>query len=164
MHHTDYTFKQHKNVLKKFFTSIASKIMSPYQYWLENAVKLFSLQVIFLRLCVYYLRTDESFPSFLSISQKVTHHQSNTKKLQYKKTQHYIFAKCKNTSPFRMTNMYTLDQSKITDYLRIYDPNRQYFCILPHNDTNLRLIVLQEYLKLFHNFLLPCNISSQIVE
>ena len=38
MHPTDYTFKLYdKN--QDFFTSIASKIMTPYQYWLDNGVK-----------------------------------------------------------------------------------------------------------------------------
>ena len=41
MHPTDYTFRlDDKN--EDFFTSIASKIMSPYQYWLDNGVKIFS--------------------------------------------------------------------------------------------------------------------------
>ena len=42
MHPTDYTFRLYdKN--QDFFTSIASEIMSPYQYWLDNGVKIFSL-------------------------------------------------------------------------------------------------------------------------
>ena len=42
MHPTDYTFKLYdKN--QDFFTSIASKIMTPYHYWLDNNVKTFSL-------------------------------------------------------------------------------------------------------------------------
>ena len=37
MHPTDYTFKLYdKN--QDFFTSIASKILVPYQYWLENGI------------------------------------------------------------------------------------------------------------------------------
>ena len=41
MHPTDYTFKLYdKN--QDFFTSIASKIMAPYQYWLENGIRIFS--------------------------------------------------------------------------------------------------------------------------
>ena len=63
-----------------------------------------------------------------------------------------------------MTNLYSLDQSKITEYLQNYDPIRQYFCILPHNDTSRLLFVPQEYLIHFANFLLPCNIPTQIVE
>ena len=46
MHPTDYTFKLYdKN--QDFFTSIASKIMVPYQYWLENGIKIFSLRFQF---------------------------------------------------------------------------------------------------------------------
>ena len=46
-----------------------------------------------------------------------------------------------------MTNMYTLD-----------------LCLLPYNNTSRPLIVPQEYLKHFHDFLLPCNIPTQIVK
>ena len=75
MHPTDYSFRLYdKN--QDFFTSIASKIMGPYQYWLENGVKIFSLQFNFLRPSIYDLKTDESDPSFLSIAQKATHHQT----------------------------------------------------------------------------------------
>ena len=45
--------------------------MSPYQYWLDNGVKIFSLQFNFLRPSIYDLKTDESDPSFLSISQRL---------------------------------------------------------------------------------------------
>ena len=49
MHPTDYSFRLNdKN--QDFFTSIASKIMGPYQYWPDNGVKMFSLQFNFLRL------------------------------------------------------------------------------------------------------------------
>ena len=73
MHPTDYSFRLYdKN--QDFFTSIASKIMGPYEYWLDNGVKIFSLQFIFLRPSIYDLKTDEFDPSFLSASQKATHH------------------------------------------------------------------------------------------
>ena len=43
---TDYSFRlYHKN--QEFFTSIASKMMSPYQYWLEIASKSFLYNLIF---------------------------------------------------------------------------------------------------------------------
>ena len=53
--------------------------MGPYQYWLDNGVKVFSLQFNFLRPSIYDLKTDESDPSFLSISQKAAYHQTYTK-------------------------------------------------------------------------------------
>ena len=90
MHPTDYSFRLYdKN--QDFFTSIASKIMGPYQYWLENGVKIFSLQFNFFRPSKYDLKTDESDPSFLTIAQKATHHQTYTKFLQYTKPQNHIF-------------------------------------------------------------------------
>ena len=163
MHPTDYSFRLYdKN--QDFFTSIASKIMGPYQYWLDNGVKIFSLQFNFLRPSIYDLKTDESDPSFLSISQKATHHQTYTKFLQYTKPQNHIFVTYKYTSPFTMTNMYTLDHSCITGYLRSYDPINQYFCLLPYNNTSRPLIVPQENLIHYDDFLLPCNIPTQIVK
>ena len=113
-----------------------------------------------------YLRSQnrQSDPSFLSISQKATHHQTYTKFLQYTKPQNHIFVKYKYTSPFTMTNLYTLDHSCITGYLRKYDPIKQYFCLLPYNNTSRSLSVPQEYLIHFDDFLLPCNIPTQIVK
>ena len=63
-----------------------------------------------------------------------------------------------------MTNLYTLDHSCITGYLRNYDPIKQYFCLLPYNNTSRPLIVPQEYLIHSDDFLLPCNIPTQIVK
>ena len=63
-----------------------------------------------------------------------------------------------------MTNLYTIDYSRITGYLRNYDPIKQYFCLLPFNDTSGPLIVPQKYLIHFDVFLLPCNIPTQIVK
>ena len=127
MHPTDYSFRLYdKN--QDFFTSIASKIMGPYQYWLDNGVKIFSLQFTFLRPSIYNLKTDESDPSFLSVSLTATHHQIYTKPLQHAKPKNYIFVNYKYASPFTMTNIYTLDHSCITGYLRNYDPKKQYYC------------------------------------
>ena len=63
-----------------------------------------------------------------------------------------------------MTNLYTLHHSCITGYLRNYDPIKQYFCVLPYNNTSRPLIVPQEYLIHFDDFLLPCSIPTQIVK
>ena len=63
-----------------------------------------------------------------------------------------------------MTNLYTIDHSKITGYLRNYDPIKQYFCLLAHNDTTRPLIVPQVYLFHFDDFMLPCNIPTQMVK
>ena len=90
MHRTDYTFRLFDKK-QDFFTSIASKIMSPYQYWLDDGVKIFSRQFIFLRPSIYNLKTDESDPSIFSLSQKTSHHQLNTNFLQYTKPQNYLF-------------------------------------------------------------------------
>ena len=61
-----------------------------------------------------------------------------------------------------MTNLYTVDHSRIIGYLRKYDPIKLFFCLLPHNDTSRPFIVPQENLIHFHNFSLPCNIPKPI--
>ena len=63
-----------------------------------------------------------------------------------------------------MAHLYTIDNSRITGYLRNYDPIKQYFCLVPYNDTSRPLIVPYEYLIHFDDFLLPCNIPTQIVK
>ena len=162
LHPTYYSFRLYdKN--QDFFTSIASKTMSPYQYWLGKGVKFFSLQFNFLLPSIYDLKTDEFDPSFLSMYQKAAHHQTYTKFLQHTKPKNYIFANYKYTSQYTMTNMYTLDHSYITGYLRIHDPIKQYFCLLPYKNTSRPPYVPQEYLIYFDDFLLPCNIPTQIV-
>ena len=157
---TDYTIHLYdKN--QDLFTSTASKIMSLYQYWLNIGFKIFSLQFNFLRPSRYDLKTDESDPSFLSLSQKTSHHQTYTKSLPNTKPQNYIFVNYRNTSPFNITHLNTIDHARITGYLRNYD--LLYFCLLPYNDTSRPLFVPQEYLIPFDDFLLPCNILTQNV-
>ena len=64
-----------------------------------------------------------------------------------------------------MTLLYTIDHACITlGYLRYYDPIKQYFCLLPYDETSRPLIVPQEYLIHFDDFSLPCNIPTQIVK
>ena len=151
MHPTNNTFRLYdKN--QGFFTSITSKIMSPYYSWLENGVKIF-FPINFLRPSIYDLKADESDPSFLSFAQKVSHHQTYTKFLQHSKPQNYFFVNYKYTSPYTMTKLYTKDHSRITGYLRNYDPIKQNFCLLPFKDTSRPLIVPQEYLIHFDYFL-----------
>ena len=98
MHSTDYTFLLYDKY-QDFFPSITSKIMSQYQYWLDNGVKIFSLQFNFLRPSIYDLKTDESHPSFLSVFQKDSHHRTYTKFLLHTKPQNYIFVNYNFTSP-----------------------------------------------------------------
>ena len=63
-----------------------------------------------------------------------------------------------------MTHLYAIDLARIAGYLRNHDPIKQYFCLSPYNDTSRPLIVLQEYLIHSDDFLLPCNVPSQIVK
>ena len=63
-----------------------------------------------------------------------------------------------------MTHLYTNDHSRITSYLRNYDPKKQNFCLLSYNDTSRPIIVPQEYLIHFDDFLLPCNVPTIIAK
>ena len=63
-----------------------------------------------------------------------------------------------------MTKLFTKGHAHITGYLRNYDPMKQYFCLLPFNDTSRPHFVPQEYLIHFVDFLLTCNIPTQIVK
>ena len=163
MHPTDYTFRLYdKN--QYFFTSNASNIMVPHQYWLDSRAKIFSLLFNFLRPSINDLKLDESDLSFLSVSQIDSQHQTYTKFLQHAKPQNYIFVNYKYISPYRMTNLYTIDRARIAGYLRNIDSLKQFFCLLPFNDTSRALIVPQEYLIHFDDFVLPCSIPTQIVK
>ena len=84
MYPTYYTLRlYYKN--QAFLISIASKILSPYQHWLDNGVKIFSVQFNFLRPSICDLKTDESDPSSLSLSRTASHYQTYTKILQHTK-------------------------------------------------------------------------------
>ena len=104
----------HSNYMTKTKTSIASKTMTPYHYWLDNNEQIFSLQFNFLRLSFYDLKTDEDDPSFLSPSQKTTQHNTYVTNLKHQKPKNYFFVNYKNTSPYTMTHLYTIDHSLIT--------------------------------------------------
>ena len=71
--------------------------MGSYQYWLDNGVKIF-FSAIQLSSSIYirFTKTDESEPSFLSVSQKATHHQTYTKFLQHTKPKN-TFSSVTNT-------------------------------------------------------------------
>ena len=146
MHPTDYTFKLcDKN--QDFFTSIASKIMAPYHYWLDNGIKIISLQFNVVRPSIYDLKTEEKDPCSLSTAQKTTHHLTYTRFLQHNKPQNYIFAKCKYTSLLTMTNLYTIDYQRELDI----------FAIMTHSNNILFAPALMIHLVLS---LYPKNVSS----
>ena len=55
-------------------SSIASKLITPYDWWLNNKVKIFSPQYNFLRPSPYDLRTEENDTKFLPYQIKKAHH------------------------------------------------------------------------------------------
>ena len=80
---TKYKFiiREFKN---DYHTSIASKLITQYDWWLNNKVKIFSLQYNFLRPSPYDLRTEENDANFLPYQIKKAHHMTYQKFLQYK--------------------------------------------------------------------------------
>ena len=96
---TKYKFliREFKN---DYHTSIASKLITPYDWWLKNEVKIFSLQYIFLRPSPYDLRTEENDAKVLPYQIKKAHHVTYQKFLQYKEPGNYLFFNSKYTSPF----------------------------------------------------------------
>ena len=101
-------------------------------------------------LCTISKQTNLIHLSFL-FRKKLSPHQTYTKFLQYTKPQNHIFVNYKNTSPFTMTNMYTLGHSCITGYLRNYDPIKQYSCLLPYNSFSLLTNSLLEHSSTFRS-------------
>ena len=57
-----FTIREFNN---DYHTSIASKLITPYDWWLNNKVKIFSLEYNFLRPSPYDLRTEENDSNFL---------------------------------------------------------------------------------------------------
>ena len=82
---------KYKVIIREFkndyHTLIASKLITPYDWWLNNNVKTFLLQYNFLRPSPYDRRTEENDANFLPYQIKKAHHVtyqsfSNTKNLK----------------------------------------------------------------------------------
>ena len=95
-----------------YHSSIASKLFTPFDWWLNNKVKIFSLQYNFLRPSPYDFRTEENVANFLPYQIKKTHHITYQKFLQYKEPENYIFFNSKYTSPFTLNSKYLTDHTK----------------------------------------------------
>ena len=141
--------------MKTISAYFASKIMTPYLYWLDNNVKI--LQFSFLRPSLFDLKTDENHSSFLSTCQEAYHHSTQTTFLKDKKPK-------TSKLHFHQLNIHITIYHDQFIYVRNYDPIRQYFCLLPYNHTSRTLIVSQEQLVHFDDFLLHCNVPTTIVK
>ena len=82
---------KYKVIIREFkndhHSSIASKLITPYDWWLNNRMKIFSLQNNFFRPSLYDLRTEEIDANFLPYQIKKSHHVTyqyffNTKNLK----------------------------------------------------------------------------------
>ena len=159
----EFIIREFKN---DYHTSIASKLTTPYDWWLSNKVKYFSLQYNFLRPSPYDLRTEKNDANFLPYQIKKSHHVSYQKFLQYKEPENYLFFNPKYTSPFTFNSEYLIDHTKTKGKLRNYDPLKQSFLFLPNDNPKRPIIVLIEYLILNDNSLLqediPQNISDPL--
>ena len=153
---------KYKFIIREFnndyHTSIAPKLITPYDWWLNNEVKIFSFQYNFLRPSLYDLRTEENDANFLPYQIKKAHHITYQKFLQYKEHENYLFFNSKYTSPFTSNSVHT----KIKGKLRNYDPLKQSFLFLPKDNPKRPIIVPQEYLILNDDSLLQENIPQCI--
>ena len=113
---------KYKIIIREFkndyHTSIASKLITTYDWWLNNKMKIFSLQYNFLRPSPYDLRTEENDANFLPYQIKKTHHITYQKFLKYKEPENYLFFNSKYTSPFTLNPDYLIDHTKIKGKLR----------------------------------------------
>ena len=161
---------KYKFIIREFqnyyHTSIASKLITPYDWWLNNKVKMFSLQYNFLRPSTYDLRTEENDANFSPYQIKKSHHMTYQKFLQYREPDNYIFFNSKYTSPFTFNSEYLIDHTKTKGKLRNYAPLKQSFLFLPNDNPKRPNIVPQEYLILNDDSLLqediPQNISDPL--
>ena len=157
---TKYKFiiREFKN---DYHTSIASKLITPYDWWLNNKMKIFSLQNIVLRPSPYDLRTEENDANFLPYQIKKAHHVTYHKFLKYKEPENYLFFNTKNTSPFILNADYLIDHTK-KGKLRNYDPLKQSFFFFPNENPKRPIRVPQEYLILNDDSLLQEDIPKSI--
>ena len=86
-------------------TSNASKLITRYDWWLNNKVIIFSLQYNFLRPSPYDLRTEENDANFLPYQITKANHITYQKFLNYKEPENYLFFNLKNTSPFTLNSV-----------------------------------------------------------
>ena len=157
---------KHKFIIREFkldyHTSIASKLITPYDWWVKKKVKIFSLQYNFLRPSPYDLRTEEIDANFLPYQIKKAHHITYPKFLQHKEPENYFFFNSKFTSPFTFDSDYLLEHTKIKGKLRNYDPLKQSFLFLPNENPKRPIVVPQEYLILNDDSLLLEDIPQCI--
>ena len=158
---TKYKFiiREFKN---EYHTSIASKLNTPYDWWLNNKMKIFSLQYNFLRPSPYDLRTEENDANFLPYQIKKAHHITYRKVLKYKQPENYLFFNSKYTSPFTLNSDYLIDHTKTKGKLRNYDPVKQSFLFLPNDNPKRPIIIPQEHLILNDDSLLQEDILKSI--
>ena len=158
---TKYKFiiREFKN---DYHTSIASKLITPNDWWLSNKVKIFSLQNNFLRPSLYDLRTEENDTNILPYQIKKSHHVSYQKFLQYKEPKNYLFFNPKYTSSFTFNSEYLIDHTKTRGKLRNYDPLKQSFLFLPNDNPKRPITVPQKYLILNDESLLQEDIPQNI--
>ena len=158
---TKYKFiiREFKN---DYHTSIASKLITPYDWWLNKKVKTFSLQYNFLRPSPYDLRTEENDANFLPYQIKKAHFITYQKFLQYKEPENYIFFNSKYTSPSSFNSEYLIDHTKIKRNFRNYDPVKRSFVFLPNENPKRPIIVPKEYLILNDDSLLQEDIAQCI--
>ena len=80
---------KYKFIIREFkgdyHTSIASKLITPYDWCLSNKMNIFSFKNNFLRPSPYDLRTEENDANFLPYQIKKAHHTRNSTNAKYLK-------------------------------------------------------------------------------
>ena len=151
-----------REVKNDYHTSIASKVFTPNDWWLNNRMNISSFQYNFLKPSPYDLRTEEDDANFLPYQIKKAHLITYQKFLQYKEPQNYLFFNSKYTSPFTFNSDYLIDHTKIKGKLRNFDPLKQSFLFLPNDNPKRPIIVPQEYFILKDDSLLQEDITQCI--
>ena len=160
---TDYRFTiPAKNRTTDHFIAFASRQHSQLSFWHSKRLRFVHLQFNFLRPTYFESNLDDSNPDLLPFKVRKLHHHTYTKFLKHKAPQNFIFQNHKYTSPLNLQGTYKLDHLASTGTLRNYDPVKQYYIFTPHQYPDRPLIVPQEALISFDDFLLPDNIPNSI--
>ena len=151
-----------REFINDYHTSLASKLITPYDWWLNNKVKFFSLQYNFLRPSPYDLRTEENDANSLPYQVKKAHHNTYQNFLKYKEPENYHSPIRNIYISFILNSVYLIDHTKIKEKLRNYNPLKQSFLFLPNDNPKRPIVVSQEYLILNNDSLLQEDIPRSI--
>ena len=148
---TTYKFSIAVNRQNDHFISYASRQLFPYDYWITNQQKLFTLQFNLLRPSVFDLHTDDSNSNFHSANKKRVHHETYKRFWETNPissaNNNFIFQNRKFTSPFSFHLSYHIKPEFTKGSLRNYDPIKQYYLFTPKINPDRPILIPQECLN-----------------